>query len=101
MSAGGKAATILAAEAGDRSAPLRLASQNVRDDAVAEIAPLPTHRQLAVHARTHRESVSREIESWTARVGNVIQGRLVTIELATLVRIVPKELGSGLITATR
>ena len=67
MSAGGKAATILAAEAGDRSALLRLASQNVRDDAVAEIAPLPTHRQLAVHARTHRESVSREIESWTAR----------------------------------
>lgn len=74
---------------------LRLAGPVAEDGLRAEIAPAPTHAELAARIGTHRESVTRELGELT-EMGIIAQrGRQLTItDLPALARLVHSASGS-------
>ena len=73
---------------------LRMARAHMTGANTAEIAPVPTHAELAARVSTHREAVTREL-NYLARA-DVIErhpGRMVIRDVAALAAMVAKVLG--------
>lgn len=73
---------------------LRLARDHMISDNTADIAPMPTHAELASRVSTHREAVTREI-NYLDRAGLLERhtGHLVIRNVAALAKMVEKVLG--------